>query len=117
MPSRANSGGGCGQLLSTHSQGASGRVHRCAASQAGTGRRGADRDQPLAGARPARARFYRKPASQTCFDLRQLKDGSVYEIIDNVFTPGQLAAIFAGRCENYHFHAGAKFDWITYVVK
>ena len=40
----------------------------------------------------------------------------VYEIVDNVFTPGQLGAIFGGRCENYRFHAGAKFDWITYTV-
>lgn len=67
--------------------------------------------------RSTRARFYRKPGERDLFDLRQLKDGSVYEIIDNVFTPGQLAAIFAGRCENYRFHAGAKFDWITYVVR
>jgi hypothetical protein len=67
--------------------------------------------------RSTRAKFYRKPGEPDLFDLRQLKDGSVYEIIDNVFTPGQLAAIFAGRCENYGFHAGAKFDWITYVVR
>jgi cyclopropane fatty-acyl-phospholipid synthase-like methyltransferase len=66
--------------------------------------------------RSTRARFYRKPGEPDQFDLRQLKDGSVYEIVDNVFTPGQLGAIFAGRCESYRFHAGAKFDWITYTV-
>jgi cyclopropane fatty-acyl-phospholipid synthase-like methyltransferase len=66
--------------------------------------------------RSTRMRFYRKPGEPDLFDLRQLKDGSVYEIIDNVFTPGQLAAIFDGRATNYRFHAGAKFYWITYSI-
>src|SRR5688500_9082223 len=62
-------------------------------------------------------RFYRKPGEPDLFDLRQLKDGSVYEIIDNVFTPGQLAAVFSTRATNYRFHAGAKFYWITYTIR
>ncbi len=66
--------------------------------------------------RSTRQRFYRKPGELDHFDLRQLKDGSVYEIDDNVFTPGQLAAIFNGRSTCYRFHAGAKFYWVNYQV-
>ncbi len=63
-----------------------------------------------------RARFYKKPGEPDWFDLRQLSDGSVYEIIDNPFDDARIHALLYGRAAEVRIYNGAKFDWVTYRV-
>jgi cyclopropane fatty-acyl-phospholipid synthase-like methyltransferase len=66
--------------------------------------------------RVTRSRFYRKPGEADLFDLRLLPDGTVHEIVDNVFNQADLACIFQSRSTHWNFHRGAKFDWISYTT-
>ena len=63
-----------------------------------------------------RARFYQKPEEPDTFDARQLADGSVYEIIDNVFTEETFRSIFEDRAINLRYHCGGNYYWVTYEV-
>jgi SAM-dependent methyltransferase len=67
--------------------------------------------------RETRARFYRRPGERDTCDARPRPDGSVCEIIDNVFSEGQLRAIFDPWASGLRYRLGAKFYWITYRVK
>jgi SAM-dependent methyltransferase len=63
-----------------------------------------------------RSRFYQKPGEPDWFDLRQLSDGSVYEIVDNPFDESQVRAALDESAEDVRIHRGAKFDWVTYRI-
>ncbi|HEX8522530.1 MAG TPA: class I SAM-dependent methyltransferase [Tepidisphaeraceae bacterium] len=66
--------------------------------------------------RRTRALFYQKPGETDWFDLRQLRDGSVYEIIDNPFDERRMRELLEGRGEDLSIRRGAKFDWVRYRV-
>lgn len=67
--------------------------------------------------RETRARLYRRAGEPDRYDARPRPDGSVCEIIDNVFTERDLRQIFDPWAHDLCYILGTKFYWITYQVK
>ena len=61
-----------------------------------------------------RAQLYTKPGSTDLYGVRQRPDGSLYEIIDNVFGEEELHGIFAPRSKKLKVTSGKTHYWITY---
>lgn len=56
------------------------------------------------------------PLSMDTYELRQLEDGSQYEIIDNKFDSQELRRIFAPWARGLDIHQGAEYWWLQYTV-
>ena len=57
-----------------------------------------------------------RPNCQDTFKLRQLSDGSRYEVLKNYYEADQLHYIFSPRANNLKVHVGKCFWWLSYVV-
>lgn len=58
--------------------------------------------------------LFTKRGEPDFYSLREHPDGSQFEVIDNVFSKGQLHQIFAPRSRDLRFRSGKSYYWITY---
>jgi SAM-dependent methyltransferase len=60
------------------------------------------------------AQLYTKPGASDAYGLRRRPDGSLFEIIDNVFGEQELRRIFAPRSRRLKVKSGKAYYWVTY---
>jgi SAM-dependent methyltransferase len=58
-----------------------------------------------------------KPNSPDTYKLRELSDGSTYEIVKNYYTRDTLKTIFKDFSDDLHIEFGQCFWWLTYKTK
>jgi SAM-dependent methyltransferase len=58
-----------------------------------------------------------KPESPDTYKLRELSDGSTYEIVKNYYTQDTLKTIFKDFSEDLYIEFGQCFWWLTYKTK
>jgi ubiquinone/menaquinone biosynthesis C-methylase UbiE len=62
-------------------------------------------------------KLLKKESTEDTYKLRELSDGTRYEIIKNYFDKNELINIFESRAEDLKIHIGKCFWWIQYRVK
>lgn len=62
------------------------------------------------------AELLTRPASDDTFKLRQLADGSTYEVLKNYYDADQLRAFLEPRSTGLCMNGGSCFWWLSYTV-
>lgn len=58
-----------------------------------------------------------KEGEEDTYKIRQISDGTNYEIIKNYYTEEELERVFENKVNYLEIHMGECFWWINYIVK